>query len=110
VLSEISDHLRGAWRANYRRTVSEPVPAGELAHSLTPEEYGEPVRCAGRPVPVLAWIRNRDGHRVVDGVVTAWTPRAVEVRYTDDRGRVGSVWLWSSAVLRLPAKPDHGEM
>ncbi|WP_345041571.1 hypothetical protein [Georgenia daeguensis] len=84
---------------------SEPVPAGELAHSLTPEEYGEPVKHADPPVPVLAWIQNRDGHRLVDGVATAWTPRAVEVRYTDERGRVGTVWLWTSAVFRLPARP-----
>lgn len=78
----------------------EPVPASELADSLRPDEYGQPVKAADDPVPALAWIRDRDGHRLVDAVATAWTPRAVQVRYTDDHGRVGSVWLSATAVIR----------
>lgn len=78
----------------------QPVPASELAHTLTPDQYGQPVKKAAPPVPALAWIRSSGGHRLVDAVATAWTPRAVQVRYTDDHGRVGSAWLRANAVIR----------
>lgn len=79
----------------------QPVPASELAHTLTPDQYGQPVKEADNPVPALAWIRHGDGrHRLVDAVATAWTPRAVQVRYTDHCGTDRSVWVWANAARR----------
>jgi hypothetical protein len=79
----------------------EPVRDDHVAHTLTPAQYGEPVKIADHPVPALAWIRNRDGrHRLVDAVATAWTPRAVQVRYTDPHGSDRSVWVWANEARR----------
>ena len=78
----------------------EPEHDHEVAHTLTPDQYGQPIKKADRPVPALAWIRHRGAHRLVDAVATAWTPRAVQVRYRDDHGRIGTVWLPATAVMR----------
>ncbi len=79
----------------------QPVPPSELAHTLTPDQYGQPVKRADRPIPALAWIRHGDGHQhLVDAVATAWTPRAVQVEYANDRGSGRSVWVWANAVIR----------
>jgi hypothetical protein len=77
------------------------VPDDEDPHTLTPEQYGQPVKTALRPVPALAWITSHDGRqRLVDAVATAWTPRAVRVTYTDQRGVDCSVWVRANAVRR----------
>ncbi|PFG44926.1 hypothetical protein ATJ97_0200 [Georgenia soli] len=86
---------------------SVPDDEGAHIHTLTPEQYGEPVKMAERPVPALAWIRNRDGHhRLMEVVATAWTPRAVQVRYTDGNDHVPVVWLSARSVLRLGSSDE----
>ena len=79
---------------------SDPVPLRDQAYSLGPAQYGQPVTQADSPLPVAAWIHTRQGHSCVGGVAVAWTPRAVRVRYVDDHGREGFVWVWASAVTR----------
>lgn len=50
---------------------------------------------------VRAWIVDGRGRDVeVDGEAVAWTPRVVQVRYFDEHGREGFVWVWASAVTR----------
>ncbi|GAA4288930.1 hypothetical protein [Georgenia daeguensis] len=79
----------------------KPLPDNEAAHTLTPDQYGRPVKKADIPVPALAWVRNGDGpHRLVDAVATAWTPRAVQVQYASPHGHGYSVWVWANAVIR----------
>lgn len=76
------------------------IPASELAASLGPQQYGEPVTVAEEPIPAAAWIHTRNGHQLVDAVAVAWTPRAVQIRYADQLGRVGQAWVWAKAVTR----------
>ncbi|GAA4289077.1 hypothetical protein [Georgenia daeguensis] len=80
----------------------EQGPYDEVAYTLTPDQYGQPVKKADLPVPALAWVRHGDGrHHLVDAVATAWTPRAVQVQYTaDDDVSALSVWVWANAVIR----------
>ncbi|KAE8763432.1 hypothetical protein [Georgenia thermotolerans] len=82
----------------------EQVPLSEQAYSLGPAQYGTPVRPAGEPLPITAWIHTRKGHQLVDGVALAWTEKAVRVRYVDGHGREGFAWVWANAVTRrLPS-------
>ncbi|TRW47414.1 hypothetical protein [Georgenia yuyongxinii] len=85
----------------------EQVPLSEQAHSLGPAQYGTPVRQAGEPLPVSAWIHTRKGHQLVDGVALAWTTKAARIRYIDGHGREGFAWVWAHAVTR--STPSAGE-
>ncbi len=53
------------------------------------------------PIPVVACIVQRQsGESHVNGEAIAWAGRQVHVRYLDERGREGWVWLWADAVAR----------
>ncbi|MBB5643531.1 hypothetical protein [Cryobacterium roopkundense] len=67
--------------------------------SLTPAELGDlAVSMASAPTPVLAWVRYPAIAVRVQGLVVAWTSRAVYVEW-EDRG-THRVWVWASAVER----------
>lgn len=77
------------------------VPLRDMARSLGPRPVGEPVHRHDEGIPVRVWIVDGQGRDVeVHGLATAWSPRAVHVRYFDVNGREGFVWVWASAVTR----------
>jgi hypothetical protein len=69
--------------------------------SLQPEQLvGSAVTSAVAPQKVNAWVVWEDGvEELVAGVATAWTRRAVRVRFGIP-GRIHEVWVWAGAVER----------
>jgi len=63
---------------------------------------GQPtVTTARAPVPVHVWVLWEDGvEELVQAVATAWTRRAVEVRFGAPPHE-HEVWVWAGAVERL---------
>ena len=78
----------------------DQVPLSEQAASLGPAQYGTPVSRPDEPLAVSAWILTRRGHSRVDALAMAWTQKAVWIRYVDEHGREGYVWVWAPAVTR----------
>ncbi len=75
------------------RDMARQAPAGAIA--------GQRITRPASAVPVRAWILDARGRDLeVDGEAVAWTPRVVHVRYLDEHGRQGFVWVWASAVTR----------
>ncbi|WP_251151344.1 hypothetical protein [Cellulosimicrobium sp. Marseille-Q4280] len=82
-----------------RPTGNTPFP--QRARSLAPRQYGQPVTQAPEPIPVKAWVVTVAGDDLeVAGDATAWTSRAVRVRFVDKFGHLDSAWLWAGAVSR----------
>ena len=69
--------------------------------SLQPEQLVDlSVTSAITPLKVCAWVVWEDGvEELVDAVATAWTKRAVLVRFGIP-GHVHGVWVWAGAVER----------
>jgi hypothetical protein len=69
--------------------------------SLQPEQLGDlSVTAATAPQRVRAWVVWEDGvEELVEGVATAWTRRAVRVRFGIP-GHVHEVWVWAGAAER----------
>ena len=87
---------------------SRHVPPWEGYRSLPTAACGEPVLAARRPIPVQVWVIDATGKdRCIHAQATAWTTRAVRVTYTDDRGRIGMIWVWASAVARDAPSPRY---
>lgn len=78
----------------------DQIPLRAMATSLGPRPIGEPITRPERGLPVRTWLHTSEGDVEADGVAIAWTPRAVHVRYFDQHGREGFVWVWASAVTR----------
>jgi hypothetical protein len=66
--------------------------------SLQPEQLGDlSVTTAIAPRNVRVWVIWEDGlEELVDGLATAWTRRAVRVRFGTP-GHVHEVWVWAGA-------------
>lgn len=77
-----------------RRALRQP-------RSLTPEQFTPmTVTPAGSWVAVTAWVVWEDGvEELVEAQATAWTPRAVRVRWGSPP-RVFETWVWAGAVQR----------
>jgi hypothetical protein len=69
--------------------------------SLVPEQLGDlAVTMATTSTPVAAWVVWEDGvEELVQGHATAWTKRAVRVRFGAPP-HVHEVWVWAGAVER----------
>ncbi len=69
--------------------------------SLAPEQLGDQqVSRAPESLRVSAWVVWEDGvEELVEGVATAWTKRAVRVRFGIP-GHIHEVWVWAGAVER----------
>ncbi|WP_298462031.1 hypothetical protein [uncultured Cellulomonas sp.] len=79
----------------------DQVPLRDMARNVPVAGRGHPVTRPATLLPVRAWTVARDGSDVeVEAEAVAWTARAVHVRYFDDAGREGFVWVWASAVTR----------
>jgi hypothetical protein len=79
----------------------DKIPLRAMAYSLSPLAVGDPITRPERSVPVRVWVHTADGDSQVEGEAAAWSPKAVHVRYFDQHGREGFVWVWASAVTRL---------
>lgn len=80
---------------------SAQIPMRDWAHSISPAAIGQPITKAAQELHVRAWIINHSGTDAqVDAEATAWTARAVHIRYRDEHDREGSAWVWASAVTR----------
>lgn len=79
----------------------------EWLRSLPTVAIGEPVRQLEVPVGVRAWVVHpRDGWIQIEGKAVAYTAIAGRVGYTEEHGRVGSVWTWAAGIERL----DGGQL
>ncbi len=78
------------------------VPLRDMARSVPTRARGEPVHRLAEPVRVRVWVLTARGEDVeLDAEATAWTPRAVHVRFFDAFGREGFAWVWASSVRRI---------
>lgn len=51
-------------------------------------------------VPVKAWVLYPDGWLEIQGVATAWTERAIAIKWQTVEGEEHRAWVWSNAVER----------
>lgn len=82
----------------------EPVPSWEAAQGA-PSEARKFQRTAWpeAPIPVWVWLvmgMNSDQSHRAQAEALAWTENQVWVRYVDNQGREGFVWVWANAVQR----------
>lgn len=91
------------YAAHYDRRMNDKILEGVMASrvptSLTKEELEldeQPLTRTPSPQPVTAWVRYGETAVKVDGLLVAWTPRAVAVRWETPGGE-HRAWLWSSA-------------
>jgi hypothetical protein len=84
------------------RAMVDQVPMRDMARQVPSKAFaGERVTRPDSPPRVRAWILDARGRDVlVEGEAVAWTARTVHVRYFDENGREGFVWVWASAVTR----------
>jgi len=83
-------------KANTRAELTALVPL-----SLTADQLGDdPVTQAREVVVVRAWVLLGATAVRVEGVATAWTSKAVNVRWPTDSD-VRSTWVWASACERV---------
>jgi hypothetical protein len=61
----------------------------------------EPLTRRPIPRPVKAWVRYGKVSIQVDAVVTAWTTRAVAIKWESPDGE-HRAWVWSNAVIERP--------
>jgi len=77
---------------------------GAEPESLTTAELDlatEPLTRTPVPRPVTAWVRYGNIPIEVDAVVTAWTTRAVAIKWEPPDG-AHKAWVWSNAVVEHP--------
>ena len=80
------------------------MPMREWLRSLPAEAIGGPIRQLKMRVRVRAWVVHpQNGWILIDGEATVYTAKAGRVEYVDEHGRVGSVWTWATAIVRLGA-------
>lgn len=79
----------------------DSTPFRQRARSLAPKQTGTEITHASDPIDVRVWITTVSGDDLeIDAVATSWTPRAVQVQYLDQHGRMDSAWVWAGAVTR----------
>ena len=81
--------------------VNESIMHGAEPDSLSSAELGlesEPLTRTPVPRPVKAWVRYGKIPIQVDAVVTAWTTRAVAIKWATADGE-HKAWVWSNAVV-----------
>lgn len=82
-----------------RPTGNTPWP--QRPRSLAPRQYGPAVTEPGQVIAVRAWILTVQGDELeVDADATAWTSRAVRIRFVDKYGHLDYAWVWAGAVVR----------
>ena len=74
------------------------------AVGLSSAEVGTEITPAPKPIGVEAWVTFATPPTPVrvEGVAVAWTSRAVEIEYRVNDGTTRRVWVYASAVDRLP--------
>jgi hypothetical protein len=81
--------------------VNESVMRGAEPESLTNAELDlqhEPQTRTPIPRPVTAWVRYGKIPVQVDAVVTAWTTKAVAIKWDSPDGEQ-KAWVWANAVV-----------
>jgi hypothetical protein len=69
------------------------------------------VREPRAPIDVYAWVPYRDGYyHPVKGQATAWTDRAVRIRWTTPFGTAYELWVWAKAVTRREGRIIQGPL
>jgi hypothetical protein len=84
--------------------VNDSVMRGSQPESLSATELeleSEPLTRTPVPRPVKAWVRYGKTPLQVDAVVTAWTTRAVAIKWDSPDGE-HKAWVWSNAVVERP--------
>jgi hypothetical protein len=85
---------------------SAPRPVG-----LSPIEVdlaASPARTAPAPIPIRAWVQFSPTPAQLNGVALEWNEDAVHIEVVDAAGRTHKLWVWASAVQRLPDElPDR---
>jgi hypothetical protein len=84
--------------------VNQSIMRGTEPESLSSVELGlesEPLTRTPIPRPVKAWVRYGKIPIQVDAVVTAWTTRAVAIKWESPDGE-HKAWVWSNAVVERP--------
>ena len=78
-----------------------PRNVRRLPRSLTRQQVTkQTTTIPAEPIPVLAWVIWEDGvEELVSALATAWTPRAVRVRFGPPPNE-HEVWVWAGAVAR----------
>jgi hypothetical protein len=87
-----------------RVRVNESIMRGAQPESLSNAELElnlEPLTRTPIPRPVRAWVRYGNIPIQVDAVVTAWTTRAVAIKWESPDGE-HKAWVWSNAVVERP--------
>lgn len=87
--------------ASVDRGIDRMMMRDHQPQSLTPAELDlehEPITKPPRALPCKAWVRYGSDSILVDGVVTAWTSRAIAVQWKTPDGVVHRAWLWAPAV------------
>lgn len=87
--------------ASVDRGIDRMMMRDHPPQSLTPAELDlehEPITKPPRALPCRAWVRYGTNAVQVEGLVTAWTPRAVAVKWTTPDKAEHRAWLWASAV------------
>lgn len=87
-----------------RTSGMKPVPSWEAAQGAPSEarRFQRAVR-PEPPIPVWVWLvmgMNSDQSYRAEAEALAWTENQVSVRYVDNQGREGFVWVWANAVKR----------
>jgi hypothetical protein len=80
------------------RAMREHEPSS--LHRVELDLEHEPLTRAPDPVAVEAWVRYGPTAVNVRGVATAWTARAVAVKWPTPDGGEHRAWVWASAVRR----------
>jgi hypothetical protein len=87
--------------ASVDRGIDRMMMRDHEPQTLMPAELDlehEPVTKPPRALPCSAWVRYGTDSMQVDGLATAWTARAVAVRWMTPDDREHRAWLWASAV------------
>lgn len=83
---------------------NETIMRGAKPESLSSAELQletQPLTRTPIPRPVKAWVHYGKVPIQVDAVVTAWTTRAVAIKWDSPDGE-HKAWVWSSAAVERP--------
>lgn len=87
--------------ASVDRGIDRMMMRDHPPQTLTPAELDlehEPLTRPPQPIPCTAWVRYGNDAMRIEGTITAWTARAVAVKWTTPDDAEHRAWLWSSAV------------
>lgn len=68
----------------------------------------EPLTRSPEPEPARAWVRYGEQSIEIDVEVTAWTARAVAIRWPGPDGAEHRAWVWAGSVStrRIRSRPS----